>query len=79
MERLNFGGMEAYNAVEACIHLNRYAMAKSFCTGKRVLDAACGEGYGSFLMKKWGASEVFGIDIDCETIKKLMIFLDLTT
>lgn len=70
MERLNFEEITPYNAVEACIHLNRYAMVKTLCKDKRVLDAACGEGYGSYLIKKWGASEVYGIDIDEETIGK---------
>lgn len=63
MERLDFSDDSKYNAIEASIHLNRYLSAKKFINGKKVLDAACGEGYGSFLMKQWGASEVIGIDI----------------
>lgn len=78
MERLDFGDMAPYSAVEACIHLNRYAITKSFCENKRVLDAACGEGYGSYLMKKWGANEVFGLDIDEDTIGKANKFFGST-
>ena len=68
MERLDFSADTAYNATEAAIHLNRYAMAKPFCKGATVLDAACGEGYGSYLMKSWGAKNVEGIDISSDAI-----------
>jgi 2-polyprenyl-3-methyl-5-hydroxy-6-metoxy-1,4-benzoquinol methylase/glycosyltransferase involved in cell wall biosynthesis len=44
-------------------HLHRYAFATQFVKGKRVLDLACGEGYGSFLCAKH-AECVVGIDID---------------
>ena len=44
-------------------HLHRYALARRFCTGKAVLDIACGEGYGSFLLAKTALS-VTGADID---------------
>ena len=70
IERLDFGEMTPYNAVEASIHLNRYSIVKPVCKNKIILDAACGEGYGSFFLNKWGAKEVFGLDIDEETIKK---------
>lgn len=70
MERLDFSNNTAYNAIEACIHLNRYAFVKPFCEGACILDAACGQGYGSYLMKTWGAKEVTGIDIDAESVAK---------
>ena len=44
-------------------HWHRYAFARRLVQGKRVLDAACGEGYGSALLSD-GAAEVVGIDID---------------
>jgi SAM-dependent methyltransferase len=44
-------------------HWHRYCVALSAVAGKRVLDAACGEGYGSWLLAG-AASEVFGVDID---------------
>ena len=31
-------------------HLHRYAFARELVAGKRVLDAACGEGYGAALL-----------------------------
>lgn len=70
MERLDFSEEATYNAVEASIHLNRYAVARPFCQGADVLDAACGEGYGSYLMKTWGARSVTGVDIDALSVEK---------
>lgn len=43
-------------------HWHRYVFARAFAHGKRVLDAACGEGYGSALLAGAAAS-VLGIDI----------------
>ena len=43
-------------------HWHRYAFAMPLCRGKRVLDAACGEGYGSNLLAGV-ASEVIGVDV----------------
>lgn len=68
MERLDFQ-VDAYNPVEATIHLTRYLNAQPYVTGKRVLDAACGEGYGSALMKQWGAKSVVGVDISEEAVE----------
>jgi ubiquinone/menaquinone biosynthesis C-methylase UbiE len=48
-------------------HWHRYAFARRFATGKRVLDAACGEGYGTALLSKV-ASAVVGVDIDAATV-----------
>lgn len=49
-------------------HLARYHFALQFVKGKVVLDAACGEGYGSQLFKRHGAKRVVGIDNSGETI-----------
>jgi len=43
-------------------HWHRYVFAREFARGKRVLDAACGEGYGSALLAGVAAS-VLGVDI----------------
>ena len=48
-------------------HWHRYCAVLAIATGKRVLDAACGEGYGSALLAG-RASEVTGVDIDAEAI-----------
>jgi SAM-dependent methyltransferase len=43
-------------------HLHRYHFAKGLVSGCRVLDVACGEGYGSWILSQ-SASEVTGVDI----------------
>lgn len=43
-------------------HWHRYAFALDVVRGKRVLDAACGEGYGSELMAR-SAAAVVGVDL----------------
>ncbi|MDQ2915743.1 MAG: class I SAM-dependent methyltransferase [Pseudomonadota bacterium] len=48
-------------------HCHRYAFARRFATGRRVLDAACGEGYGSALLAEV-AETVIGIDIDAHVV-----------
>src|ERR1700682_331728 len=48
-------------------HWHRYAFARRFAAGKRVLDAACGEGYGSALLGAV-AESVVGVDIDASAI-----------
>lgn len=48
-------------------HWHRYAFAAGLARGLRVLDAACGEGYGSALLASHGA-EVLGVDVSAEAI-----------
>ncbi len=67
IERLDMN--DNYSENEVAIHLNRYFISKTYCSGKKVLDIACGEGYGSYLISTWGAKEVIGIDISKEAIK----------
>jgi 2-polyprenyl-3-methyl-5-hydroxy-6-metoxy-1,4-benzoquinol methylase len=50
-------------------HLHRYALAKEFVQGKKVLDIACGEGYGSHILAET-AEMVQGVDIDESVITK---------
>jgi SAM-dependent methyltransferase len=48
-------------------HWHRYAFARGLAHGRRVLDAACGEGYGSALLAEV-APEVVGVDISAAAI-----------
>jgi len=49
-------------------HLHRYAFAAQFVNSKKVLDLACGEGYGTYLLAE-KAEYVLGVDIDEQTIR----------
>lgn len=49
-------------------HLARYEFAKKYVVNKRVLDIACGTGYGASVLNEAGATEVVGVDIDQEAI-----------
>lgn len=44
-------------------HVHRYAFASRFVQEKRVLDIACGEGYGAAALQKAGAIHVIGVDV----------------
>jgi len=48
-------------------HWHRYAFARRWIDGKRVLDVACGEGYGSALLSD-AAAQVVGVDIAEEAV-----------
>jgi SAM-dependent methyltransferase len=48
-------------------HWHRYHFASRFAAGKRVVDAACGEGYGSALLARV-AAHVTGADISPEAL-----------
>jgi len=48
-------------------HWHRYAFAQRFAAGKRVLDAACGEGYGTAMLANV-AAQATGVDIDTTSI-----------
>lgn len=57
---------EAEPGVDA-VHLKRYDFAAPFCAGRRVLDAACGVGYGSARLAE-AAADVVGVDVSVEAI-----------
>jgi SAM-dependent methyltransferase len=48
-------------------HVHRYALARTIAAGKRVLDIACGEGYGSAIVAPVARS-VVGVDLSAEAI-----------
>ena len=53
----------------------RYRFACGFVTGKRVLDVACGSGYGSALLwREGGASCVIGADASWEALQAAQRF-----
>src|SRR3954463_13309987 len=68
---LNFTGERFAPEVKGTIwyeHWHRYCIVQEVARGRSVLDAACGEGYGSFLLAQT-AREVVGIDISAEAIE----------
>jgi len=70
MERLDCLNSQSYSAIEAAIHIGRYAPMMPLCPGKRVLDVACGEGYGAYLLKMAGASTVDALDVSAEAVTR---------
>jgi SAM-dependent methyltransferase len=50
------------------LHLARYHFAAPLCSGRDVLDAACGVGYGSAWIAQRGA-RVLGVDVDEPTVE----------
>lgn len=55
---------QTHTAIE---HLHRYALAKELAAGIDVLDIACGEGYGSYLLADC-AKSVLGVDVAADAI-----------
>jgi ubiquinone/menaquinone biosynthesis C-methylase UbiE len=49
-------------------HVARYAFARRYAQGKRVLDAGCGTGYGSAELAQL-AAEVVGVDIAADAVE----------
>jgi hypothetical protein len=69
-DELTFTGERFVPGIEGEIvyeHVHRYAFARRYAAGRRVLDAACGEGYGSAILAG-AAREVVGVDIDPATV-----------
>ena len=50
-------------------HLHRYALCGEYVAESKVLDLACGDGYGSVVLARTAAS-VTGVDLDGETIER---------
>ena len=64
LERFDPGEQRGRIAYE---HLHRYAICQDQVKGKRVLDIACGTGYGSAILAST-AAEVTGVDISAEAV-----------
>jgi len=67
-ERFIFDGQDRGDVI-ANEHLVRYQFASKFVRNKKVLDIACGSGYGSAILAKAGAALVVGMDKDAEAVK----------
>jgi 2-polyprenyl-3-methyl-5-hydroxy-6-metoxy-1,4-benzoquinol methylase len=65
-ERLSLEAASGFTS-QACEHLHRYEFAALLCGGLRVLDLACGSGYGAAIMAE-AAACVHGVDRDVATI-----------
>ncbi len=51
-------------------HRSRYHLACKYVGGKKVLDLACGSGYGSYLLAdQAGAEHVLGFDLDKDSVR----------
>lgn len=48
--------------------IQRHEFALEWCSGRRVLDAGCGSGYGSFYLAAHGAQSVLGVDVSTQAI-----------
>lgn len=48
-------------------HAYRYRFAAKYVRDKRVLDIACGEGYGTAALERAGSKSVLGIDLSSST------------
>jgi SAM-dependent methyltransferase len=53
-------------------HRSRYRFAAQFAAGRRVLDVACGSGFGLRMLKEAGAQPI-GIDYDARTLKHIRV------
>jgi 2-polyprenyl-3-methyl-5-hydroxy-6-metoxy-1,4-benzoquinol methylase len=51
------------------LSFKHYETAARYVKGKRVLDIACGSGYGSRILRLAGASSVLGVDVCADTIQ----------
>jgi SAM-dependent methyltransferase len=70
-ERAEPGGPEW--AKLAGPHLARYLWAGELVAGRRVLDVACGSGYGAVLLRHAGARHVLGVDRDPAAIERARV------
>jgi SAM-dependent methyltransferase len=50
-------------------HLRRYRLAERYVVGRRVLDAACGAGYGSAMLRRVSGRAVVAVDNSIEALR----------
>lgn len=51
-------------------HMHRHLSTLGLCRGKRVLDIACGNGYGAAMLIRNGAASVTAAEIDSEVVAR---------
>jgi SAM-dependent methyltransferase len=68
-ERLDIDRPDS-DPVQLRLHTARYEFARQWAREKRVLDIACGTGYGTAVLARAGARAVLGIDLDRNTIER---------
>jgi SAM-dependent methyltransferase len=76
-ERLSLEAVSADTLI-ACEHVHRYRLAASLCAGLRVVDLACGSGYGSEILRE-NAVAVIGVDNDAATVDMARATVGLRT
>lgn len=70
IERMDANRNDIFEFSRASFHLDRYIFASNYAKGKIVLDAACGTGYGSKIIKEQGKAEkVIGLDNNFASVK----------
>jgi SAM-dependent methyltransferase len=62
-----FPGLSPDDVVEE--HEERYHFAKPYATGTRVLDAACGSGYGTAALASAGADFAIGVELALDVVR----------
>lgn len=60
----------AFSAIERRLHYGRYTFVATLDLGRRVLDCACGIGYGSDMISRTGDRNVLGVDVSEEAISE---------
>jgi len=50
-------------------HVERYSLAQRYAAGRRILDIACGVGYGTRMLSERTDGEVLGVDYSAEALE----------
>jgi len=70
IERMDANRNDIFEFSRTSFHLDRYIFASNYAKDKIILDAACGTGYGSKILKEQGkAKKVIGLDNDFVSVK----------
>lgn len=50
-------------------HVERYKLAQRYAAGRRILDIACGSGYGTRMLRECTEKEVIGADLSADALE----------